>query len=295
VLESDWAAGLPPTSYRKPVMEPSSETLEQTIERLAPLVHAAVEQAGAPGSPLAGAEAVGKPPRTPIGAGIAVFVDHTSLKPGSTPDQIERLCTEARDHQFAGVCVNAVHDPQAVKALAGSPGKPGVTVGFPLGATTREVKALEAKQAVQAGEAETDRAIDLGSLKAGDHVSVAQDLLGKVRPVRAAGAVVKVITEAALLTEAEKVAACLLSVGAGADFVKTPTGFGADGATTEDVALMRRVVGPSLGVKAAGEIRTWPTPRPCWPQVRPVWAPAPASPSFRKPLVAACLPKANGG
>jgi deoxyribose-phosphate aldolase len=275
-------------------MEPSSEILEQTIERLAPLVHAAVERAGAPGSPLAGAEAVGKPPRTPLGAGIAVFVDHASLKPGSTPDQSERLCTEARDYPFAGVCVNAVHDPQAVKALAGSPVKTGVTVGFPLGATTREVKALEAKQAVQAGEAEVDRVIDLGSLKAGDHVRVAQNLLAEIRPVRAAGAVVKVITEAALLTEAEKVAACLLSVGAGADFVKTPTGFGADGAT-ENVALMRRLVGPSLGVKAGAEIRTWPTPRPCWPQVRPAWAPAPASPSFRKPLVAASLPKANGG
>jgi len=290
VLESDWAAGLPPPSHRKPVMEPSSETLKQTIERLAPLGHAAVEQAGAPGSPLAGAEAVGKPPRTPLGAGIGIFADHTSLKPGSTPDQIERLCTEARDYQFAGVCVNAVHDPQAVKDLAGSPAKPGVTVGFPLGATTREVQVLEAKQAVPAGEAEVDRAIDLGSLKAGDHVRVAQNLLAEIRPVRAAGAVVKLITESALFTEAEKAAACLLSVVAGADSVKTPTGFGTDGATTEDVALMRRVVGPSLGVKAAGEIRTWPTPRPCWPQVRPAWAPAPASPSFRKPLAAASLP-----
>jgi deoxyribose-phosphate aldolase len=124
---------------------------------------------------------------------------------------------------------------------------------------------------------------------------VAQNLLSEIRPVRAAGAVVQVITEAALFTEAEKLAARLLSVGAGADFVKTPTGFGADGATTEDVALMRRLVGPSLGVKAAAEIRTWPTPRPCWPQVRPGWAPAPASPLLRKPLVAASLPKANGG
>ncbi len=256
MLESDWAAGLPPPSHRKPVMEPSSETLKQTIERLAPLVHAAVEQAGAPGSPLAGAEAVGKPPRARLGAGIATFIDHTLLKPGSTPDQIERLCTEARDYQFAAVCVNAVHVPQAVKALAGSPVKTDVTVGFPLGATTREVKALEAKQAVQAGAAEVDMVIDLGSLKAGDYFRVAQDLLAVIRPVHAAGAVVKVIIEAALLSEAEKVAACLLSVEAGADFVKTSTGFGPGGATAEDVALLRRMVGPSLGVKAAGGIRT---------------------------------------
>ena len=295
MLESDWVVGLPPPSCRKPVMEPSSETLEQTIERLSPPGHAAVEQAGAPGSPLAGAEAVGKPPRTPLGAGLAVFVDHTAPKPGSPPDQIVRLCTQARGYQFAGVCVNAVHDPQAVEALAGSPVKPGVTIGCPVGATTEEVKALEAKQAVKAGKAEMDRVINLGSLKAGDHVRVAEDLMAEIRPVRAAGAVVKVIAEAALLTEAEKVAACLLSIGAGTDFVKTPTGFGADGATTEDVALMRRLVGPSLGVKAAGDIRPWPTPRPRWPQVRPVWAPAPASPSLRKPLVAASLPKANGG
>jgi deoxyribose-phosphate aldolase len=186
---------------------------------------------------------------------IADRIDHTLLKPETTPAQIERLCSEAVSHGFATVCVNPAWVALCAERLRGSP--PGVcsVVGFPLGATLPEVKAHEASRVVALGAAEVDMVISIGALKAGDYALVEQDIAAVVDASHRQGALVKVIIEAALLSDDEKVRACVLSRIAGADFVKTSTGFGPGGATVADVALMRRVVGPRMGVKAAGGIR----------------------------------------
>ncbi len=225
------------------------------LKKLTPKARAAVNLAGGP-SPrqIKPAQALGS--RDLRGRAVAATIDHTLLKPGSTPAQVERLCAEAVEYGFAAVCVNSGLLPQAVAALAGTPVKSAATVGFPLGATTPQVKAVEADQAVQAGAAEIDMVIDLGHLKAGDHRHVAEDVLFVLRPCHAAGVPVKLIIETSLLSFEEKVLACLLGAEAGVDFVKTSTGFSGGGATVEDISLMRRVVGPAIGVKASGGIRT---------------------------------------
>ena len=184
------------------------------------------------------------------------MIDHTLLKPEATYAQIAQLCDEARQYGFASVCVNATHVKRCAERLAGSPVKVCAVVGFPLGATLPEVKAYEAQQAIEDGATEIDMVINVGALKSKDDDRVARDIGAVVRMARTSGALVKVIIEAALLTDEEKATACQLAKEAGADFVKTSTGFGPGGATARDVELMRRVVGLKMGIKAAGGIRT---------------------------------------
>lgn len=186
---------------------------------------------------------------------IAGMIDHTLLKPDATEDQIAQLCYEARKYQFASVCVNPTHVRLCAELLQGSDAKVCTVIGFPLGASSPEVKAFEAQTAINDGATEIDMVINIGALKAGDLTLVARDIHEVVRVGHQAGAIVKVIIETALLTEEEKVTACLLAKEAGADFVKTSTGFSGGGATVEDVSLMRRVVGPEMGVKASGGVR----------------------------------------
>jgi deoxyribose-phosphate aldolase len=193
----------------------------------------------------------------PQPAGIAAMIDHTLLKPDATAEQVTQLCDEARRYRFASVCINPVYVPLAHSCLADA-GVPVCTVvGFPLGATRTLVKVYETQQAIADGAAEIDMVINIGALKSGLHEEVENDIAAVARACKAGGALLKVIIEAALLTDAEKIAACKLAQGAGADYVKTSTGFGPGGATVEDVALMRRAVGPDMGVKAAGGIRTY--------------------------------------
>ncbi|MDX1616974.1 MAG: deoxyribose-phosphate aldolase [Candidatus Promineifilaceae bacterium] len=188
---------------------------------------------------------------------IAGLIDHTLLKPDASQDQIAQLCYEARQHHFASVCVNPAHVKLASQLLKHS-GVPVCTVvGFPLGATPGTVKAFETQQAIRDGASEIDMVINIGALKSADYQTVYEDIAAVVRAAHAGNALVKVIIEAALLTDEEKVIASQLSKAAGADFVKTSTGFGPGGATAHDVALMRRVVGPSLGVKAAGGVGSY--------------------------------------
>ncbi|MEK6573496.1 MAG: deoxyribose-phosphate aldolase, partial [Chloroflexota bacterium] len=158
-------------------------------------------------------------------------------------------------HGFASVCVNPTHVRLCPQLLRGSPVKVCAVVGFPLGATPPEVKAFETQQAIDDGASEIDMVINIGAVKSKDYEAAARDVCAVVRAAHAKGAIVKVIIEAALLTDEEKIAACLICKEAGADFVKTSTGFGPGGATVADVALMRKVVGPGMGVKAAGGIR----------------------------------------
>ncbi|GAB4581905.1 MAG: hypothetical protein Fur0022_46570 [Anaerolineales bacterium] len=188
---------------------------------------------------------------------LAGMIDHTLLKPDATPDQIAQLCYEARKYRFASVCVNPTHVKLCAELLKGSPVKVCTVIGFPLGATTPEVKAFETQKAINDGATEIDMVINIGALKANDHELVARDIRGVVNTAHPRSALVKVILETALLSREEKIAACLLAKEAGADFVKTSTGFSGGGATVEDVALMRRVVGPEMGVKASGGVRDY--------------------------------------
>ncbi len=193
----------------------------------------------------------------PTDKSLAHAIDHTLLKPDATQDQIAQLCFEARKFGFASVCVNPAHVKLCADLLKGS-GVPVCTViGFPLGATPTDVKVFEAQQAIREGASELDMVINVGALKSRDYELVRGDIAAVARACHAGNAILKVIIEATFLTDEEKVIACQLAKVAGADFVKTSTGFGPSGATPEDVALMRRVVGPSMGVKAAGGIRTY--------------------------------------
>lgn len=189
------------------------------------------------------------------------LIDHTILKADATAAQVAALCDEAKRFAFASVCINPTHVALAARLLVGTPVAVCTVAGFPLGATLSAVKVYEAQQVIAAGAREVDMVINGGALKAGDHALVQQDIAGVVRACRAGQALCKVIIETCYLTNEEKVAACLLAQAAGADFVKTSTGFGPAGATLEDIALMRRVVGPSMGVKAAGGIRDLATAR----------------------------------
>jgi deoxyribose-phosphate aldolase len=190
---------------------------------------------------------------------IASLIDHTLLKPEATQDQITQLCEEAREYGFAAVCINPTNVKLAAKLLKGSPVAVCTVIGFPLGATLPEVKAYEAQRAINYGATEIDMVINIGALKSEDYELVEQDIAAVTRTCHDNGAICKVIIEAALLTEEEKVTACQLAKKAGSDYVKTSTGFGPGGATVEDVALMRRVIGPSMGIKAAGGVRTLET------------------------------------
>jgi deoxyribose-phosphate aldolase len=187
---------------------------------------------------------------------IASLIDHTLLRPEATRADIFELCREARDYNFASVCVNAYWVPVAARELAGSPVLVCTVVGFPLGATSTAAKVAETEAALAAGAQEIDMVQNIGALRGDDSHAVQQDIEAVVKAAHRAGAIVKVILETALLDDDQKTAACLLAKAAGADFVKTSTGFGASGATVHDVALMRRTVGPGMGVKASGGIRT---------------------------------------
>jgi len=193
----------------------------------------------------------------PTDGRLAHMIDHTLLKPDATQDQIAQLCYEARKYSFASVCVNPTNVQLCAQLLQGSDVLVCTVIGFPLGATPTEVKVFEAQQAIRGGATEVDMVINIGALRSRDYELVERDIASIARACHAGNAILKVIIEAALLTDEEKVVACQLAKVAGADFVKTSTGFGPGGATLEDVALMRRVVGPTMGVKAAGGIRTY--------------------------------------
>jgi len=185
---------------------------------------------------------------------VASMIDHTLLKAVATPEEIQKLCGEAKRYRFASVCVNPGYVKQSAKELAGSGVKVCTVIGFPLGATTTFAKAAETRDAIANGADEVDMVINVGKLKAGKDACVLED----IKSVRAAscGKLLKVIIETCYLTDDEKIRACKMAKEAGADFVKTSTGFGTGGATAADVALMRKTVGPEMGVKASGGIRT---------------------------------------
>jgi deoxyribose-phosphate aldolase len=188
---------------------------------------------------------------------VAAMIDHTLLKPEATRSDIEKLCREAAEFHFATVCVNPTWVAYCAARLRGTGVGVCSVVGFPLGATTADVKHYETRRAIFDGASEIDMVINIGALKSGDLQVVERDIEAVVAPCREAGVACKVIIEAALLTDDEKVAASTLAKAAGADFVKTSTGFAAGGATAADVALMRRVVGSEMGVKAAGGVRDY--------------------------------------
>jgi deoxyribose-phosphate aldolase len=186
---------------------------------------------------------------------VAGIIDHTLLKPEATPEQIDSICEEAKTYKFASVCINPVYVERAARSLAGTDVKVCTVIGFPLGANTKEVKAFEAQNAVKNGAHEVDMVVAIGLLKAGELKAVYEDIKAVVDAVKGQ-ALVKVIIETALLTDLEKATASLLAVAAGADFVKTSTGFSTGGATAQDVQLMRAIVGSQVGVKASGGVRS---------------------------------------
>jgi deoxyribose-phosphate aldolase len=192
-----------------------------------------------------------------VGPGVAKYIDHTLLKAEASHDEIAQLCYEARKYGFAAVCVNPTNIELVSQLLKGSPVHVCTVVGFPLGATPPEVKAYEAQKAIDDGATEVDMVINVGALKSKDYALVERDIATVARSSHAGGALLKVIIEAALLNDEEKVIACQLAKTAGADYVKTSTGFGPGGATVHDVDLMRRTVGPGMGVKAAGGIKSY--------------------------------------
>lgn len=187
---------------------------------------------------------------------IAALIDHTLLKPEATAEEIRKVCAEARQYGFASVCVNPYWVPLVASELAGCAVKVCTVIGFPLGASMTSVKVAETQAAIAAGAREIDMVENVGELRGGNRDAVREDMRAVVEASHARGAIVKVILETALLNDDQKVAACLAAKAAGADFVKTSTGFGPGGATEHDVALMRRTVGAEMGVKASGGIRT---------------------------------------
>ncbi|KAF0151487.1 MAG: deoxyribose-phosphate aldolase [Ignavibacteria bacterium] len=191
-----------------------------------------------------------------IDQNVARMIDHTLLKPDATPDEIKTLCSEARTYSFASVCVNPCYVKMCRDLLRGSVVKVCTVIGFPLGTTTTEVKRAEAEQAIQNGAEEIDMVINIGMLKQREYDYVFNDINQVVLAAKRTRVLTKVILETALLTDEEKIKACVLSKKAKADFVKTSTGFSKGGATAGDIALMRLVVGSDMGVKASGGVRT---------------------------------------
>jgi deoxyribose-phosphate aldolase len=189
---------------------------------------------------------------------IAKYIDHTILKPEATAEDVKKLCSEAREYKFASVCVNGCYAKLVSSELAGTDVKTCVVVGFPLGAMTKEAKAFETTQAIENGATEIDMVINVGALKEKNYELLKEDIEAVVNAAKGK-ALVKVIIETCLLTDEEKVKACEISKEAKADFVKTSTGFSTGGATKEDIALMRKTVGPEIGVKASGGVRDFNT------------------------------------
>lgn len=253
-------------------MKIDEATLEKIIEQVTHQVLVLVQQGGSGGADLsagnysdrvqpfvsAGADRLASTLGiAPTDGRVSHMIDHTLLKPDATQDQIAQLCYEARKHGFASVCVNPAYVKLCADLLKDSDVVVCTVIGFPLGATSTETKAFEAQKALRDGASEVDMVINVGALRSRDYELVEADIAAVARAVHAGGGLLKVIIEAALLTDEEKVAACQLARVAEADFVKTSTGFGPGGATAEDVALMRRVVGADMGVKASGGIRSY--------------------------------------
>lgn len=190
-------------------------------------------------------------------AELAAMIDHTILKPDATPAEVEAICREAVEHGFASVCVNACHVARCSRLLENEAPAICTVVGFPLGATLTEAKACEADLAIAEGAEEVDMVLNVGLLKGGEYAEVLDDIASVADVCHDAEAILKVIIETVLLTDLEKALACLLIVEAGADYAKTSTGFAGGGATARDVALMRAAIGPHLGLKAAGGIRSY--------------------------------------
>lgn len=187
---------------------------------------------------------------------LARYIDHTLLKPEATGADIDQLCAEAKEYRFASVCINPTWVKRSAANLRGSDVVTCTVIGFPLGATTTQIKAMEARRALREGAREVDMVINVGALKSGDIDLVREDIARVAEAAHEVGGLCKVILETALLTDEEKVIASSLAKEAKADFVKTSTGFGPGGATVYDVALMRETVGPEMGVKASGGVRT---------------------------------------
>lgn len=233
---------------RREVSSPGKELSADDLARVADRVRELL--AGGEGTASAA------PPISP--EQVAKLIDHTMLKAEATAEDIEKLCAEAREYAFYSVCVNPTWVPKAKALLRGTQVKVCAVVGFPLGAQSPEIKTLEARRALREGAQEIDMVLNIGALKGKDDLLVARDIRGVVEACDEARGASKVILETALLTDEEKVRACKLAMKAGADFVKTSTGFSKSGATVEDIALMARTVAPrKLGVKAAGGIRTY--------------------------------------
>ncbi len=243
-------------------MSLSNEVIQHLIERTLQVVH---EQGGEHHE--AWEVHTHRPPTIthPTPELLASYIDHTLLKPEATEADIRRVCEEALTYHFASVCVNPTWVSLVHNMVADAGIVPCTVVGFPLGATLPAVKAFEARTSLDAGAREIDMVMNIGRLKSGHYAYVADDITRVVHEAHEEGALVKVILETGLLSEEEIVAACVLAKIAGADYVKTSTGFGPRGATVEDVTLMRRVVGPDMGVKAAGGIRT---PEQAWALIR---------------------------
>ena len=222
----------------------AGEHTDQGLENAQPLVDSGAERLGYCGN---GAD-VPKP--------LASYIDHTLLRPDASPADIDALCDEAVEYGFAAVCINPAWVARAKRRMRGAGVMVASVVGFPLGANTHEIKAMEARRALRDGAREIDMVINIGALKGGEHDLVRRDIAGVSDACREVGALNKVIIEAAYLTDEEKVIACRLAVAGRAHYVKTSTGFGPGGATVFDVALMREVVGEKMGVKAAGGIHT---------------------------------------
>jgi deoxyribose-phosphate aldolase len=234
---------------------PEAQDIQRVVEELS----AHLRQS--PPAPFASGAASPPVPTAPVPperlkgpADLAPYIDHTLLKPEATREDVLRVAREAAEHGFATVCVNSCHVAAVAGVLAGSRTVPIAVVGFPLGAALTSAKVFEAREALLAGAREIDMVLNVGALKGRDYAQVFQDIAGVVDACRPLP--VKVILETCLLTQDEKIAACVLARAAGAAFVKTSTGFGSGGATEEDVALMRRVVGDAVGVKASGGIRS---------------------------------------
>jgi deoxyribose-phosphate aldolase len=193
---------------------------------------------------------------TEVPLDLARYIDHTLLKPEASAPDIDKLCAEARDYHFASVCINPTWVKRAAESLRGSDVVTCAVIGFPLGANTTAIKAMEARRALRDGAREVDMVLNVGALKTGDYDLVRDDIAKVAEAAHEVGGLCKVILETALLTDEEKVIASSLAKEAKADFVKTSTGFGPGGATVYDVALMRETVGPNMGVKASGGVRT---------------------------------------
>ena len=221
-----------------------------STSELESMVAAAISQISA------GGVTTWQPLRIDTPAALARLIDHTLLKPDAVEEQIRALCGEALTYEFASVCVNPTWVPLCADALHGSNVKTCTVIGFPLGATLPAVKAYEVEQVAQLGAQEVDMVLAVGRLRDGDYRKVERDIAAVADAAQDNGLLLKVIIETGLLTDEQKIAACVIAQEAGADFVKTSTGLNGGGGTVEDIALMRRVVGTQLGVKASGGIRT---------------------------------------